>query len=182
MVKIYEEVENSDFEGTIIDIETIGDFDSGYRGDSREYRYLLPVIFGYITNKGLKMYYVEKKKEIGDLKQKIIEVLPRLKMPFYAFNRAFETCVIFHSCGKNVKIDYELNKHKLEGKWEAVKSLGIDSYDDPFNDVGRLCKEAWLRGEIGECIRHNRSCLLKERDILLKRGYRKPDELILYSP
>jgi len=24
---------------------------------------------------------------------------------------------------------------------------------------------------------HNRSCLLKERDILLKRGFRKPDDL-----
>jgi hypothetical protein len=26
-------------------------------------------------------------------------------------------------------------------------------------------------------IAHNRSCLLKEKDILLLRGYRKPDEL-----
>jgi hypothetical protein len=27
-------------------------------------------------------------------------------------------------------------------------------------------------------IRHNRSCLLKERDILMKRGYRPPDNLV----
>lgn len=180
MVKIYEEVENSDFEGTIIDIETIGDFDSSYR-DSREYRYLLPVIFGYITNSGLKIYYVEKKKEVGDLKQKIVEVLPRLKTPLYAFNCEFETCVLFHSCGQSVKFDCELNQEKFEWKGDVVKLLGIDSYNDPFNDVGRLCRESWLRGETEKCIRHNRSCLLKERDILLERGFRKPDDLALVS-
>ncbi len=180
MVEIYEEVENSDFEGTIIDIETIGDFDSSYR-DSREYRYLLPVIFGYITNDGLKIYYVEKKKEIGDLKQKIICVLPRLKKPFYAFNCEFEVCVLFHSCEQNVRFNNELNQEKFEGKGEVVKFLGIDSYNDPFNDYGKLCAEAWLRGEIEKCIRHNRSCLLKERDILLKRGFRKPDDFTLVS-
>lgn len=180
MVKVYEEVESSDFEGTIIDIETIGDFDYNY-SDSRKYRSLLPVIFGLITNSGLKIYYVEKKKEIGDLEQKIIKVLPRLKTPFYAFNCEFETCVLFYSCGQNVKFDCELNQDKFEWKGDVVKLLAINSYNDPFNDVGKLCKEAWLRGEIEDCIHHNRSCLLKERDILLKRSFRKPDDFTLVS-
>ena len=180
MVEVYEEVENSDFKGTIIDIETIGDFDRSYR-DSREYRSILPVIFGDITDEGLKIYYVESKKEIGDLKQKIIGVLSRLKTPLYAFNCEFETCVLFHSCDQNVKFDCELNQYKREGKGTAVRLLGINSYNDPFNDIGELCRKAWLRGEIEKCIRHNRSCLLKERDILLKRGFRKPDDFDLVS-
>ncbi len=54
MVEVYEEVENSDFKGTIIDIETIGDFDYSYF-DSRRYRNLLPVIFGYATNNVLRI-------------------------------------------------------------------------------------------------------------------------------
>jgi len=36
MVKVYEEVINSDFEGTIIDIESIGNFNHSFlRTDSR---------------------------------------------------------------------------------------------------------------------------------------------------
>jgi len=34
-----------------------------------------------------------------------------------------------------------------------------------------------LREEFDKAIAHNRACLLKERDILIKRGFRKPDEL-----
>lgn len=180
MVKVYEEVKKSDFKGTIIDIETIGDFDRSYF-DSRHYANLLPVIFGYATNNVLRICYVEKRKEIEDLEQKIIEVLPRLKKPFYAFNCEFEVGVLFHSCGQNVRFDYELNQEKFESKRGVVRLLGINSYDDPFNDDGRLCKEAWLRGEIEDCIHHNRSCLLKERDILSKRGSRKPDDFTLVS-
>jgi hypothetical protein len=179
MVRVYEELLIR-FEDTIIDIETIGDFDESY-DDYRRYRNSLPVLFGYIANDGLKMYYVEKEKEIGELKQKIIEVLPRLKTPLYAFNCEFETGVLFHSCGQKVKFDCELNQEKYEWKGRVVKLLGLDSYNDPFNDVGKECKKAWLRGEIKRCIRHNRSCLLKERDILLKRGSRKPDDFALVS-
>lgn len=36
---------------------------------------------------------------------------------------------------------------------------------------------AWDNGGYNEVIAHNRACLLKERDILLKRGYREPDIL-----
>lgn len=180
MLKVHEEVEKSEFKGTIMDIETIGDFDRSYY-DSRRYANLLPVILGCMTNNVLRIYYVEKKKEIRDLEQKIIEVLSGLKKPFYAFNCEFEVGVLFHSCGQKVRFDYELNQEKFESKGGVVRLLGINSYDDPFNDVGRLCAEAWLRGEIKKCIRHNRSCLLKERDILLRRGSRKPDDFTLVS-
>jgi len=38
---------------------------------------------------------------------------------------------------------------------------------------------AWQAGEFDKAVAHNRACLMKERDILLKRGYRKPDGLPL---
>jgi hypothetical protein len=36
---------------------------------------------------------------------------------------------------------------------------------------------AWHKGEFDAAIAHNRACLLKERDILIKRSCIKPDEL-----
>jgi len=62
----------------------------------------------------------------------------------------------------------------------TVENLNIENYDDPFFDVGNECRLAWLRGEWDQCIKHNRSCLLKERDILLKRGFREPDDLTFH--
>jgi len=37
--------------------------------------------------------------------------------------------------------------------------------------------QAWQDEEFDKAMAHNRACLLKEKDILLKRGFRKPDEL-----
>jgi hypothetical protein len=66
-----------------------------------------------------------------------------------------------------------------EKKKYAVQNMGIDNYDDPFNDEGRLCISSWQNGEYDKCIKHNRSCLLKERDILIQRGSRELDEFFL---
>ncbi|MBU0929950.1 MAG: hypothetical protein KJ623_02670, partial [Nanoarchaeota archaeon] len=97
--------------------------------------------------------------------------------PFYAFNSDFERGSLFHHLGFLVEFHNELNKEKFEAKRFAVSTLKIPNYDDPFNDNGLLCSKAWERGEINEAIAHNRSCLLKERDILLKRGFREPNIL-----
>ena len=56
MIQEYSEESKSDFEGTILDIETIGDFDHLYRYDSRHYRKLKQVIFGYIDKDQLHIY------------------------------------------------------------------------------------------------------------------------------
>ena len=78
--------------------------------------------------------------------------------------------------GRNVsnkKFTGLIFKSKYEPKRNAVRRLGIGNYGDPFDGDGKKCKEAWLRGDaIDKCIEHNRACLLKERDILLKRGFR----------
>lgn len=178
MVKVYTEDIKSNFKGTIIDLETIGYFRDGYQ-DSRRCKDIMPVIFGFINKSGLKIYCAENKKSIGKLKKKIKIVLPRLKKPFYAFNTGFEKSVLFYFLGERIPFQGELNMKKYEAKWRVVQSLGIPNYDDPFYDDSMACMSAWINGEIDESIKHNRSCLLKERDILLIRGFRKPDELKL---
>lgn len=175
MVLVYKEKTKSDFEGTVIDIETIGNFADF--NDSRRYKDIEPVIFGFIRSKGLSIYCAKNEKSINKLKGKISLILDILNRPFYAFNSIFERSVFFHSLNKKVIFERELNKDQYESKSSTVFELGISQYDDPFNDNGMLCMDAWLRGELKEAIAHNRSCLLKERDILLKRGFREPDEL-----
>lgn len=178
MVKTYSESTESHFEGTIIDIETIGEFERNYN-DSREYRFLSPVVFGLMTKDGIKIHYVENENSIDQLKKRMEGILPKLKRPLFAFNSIFERGVLFHSLGLDVSIDGELNMETRESKQVAVRLLGISNYDDPFDGSGWACKRAWLNGEIHMVIMHNRSCLLKERDILMKRGFRQPDELRL---
>ena len=179
MVIVHSENIESDFEGTIIDIESIGEFSRGFQ-DSREYQDIIPVIFGYIDKNGLKIHCVKGIESIGKIRSVIADTLPSLTKPLYAFNCNFERGAFHHACGIAIDFDGELDRKKYESKKEAVITLGIDNYDDPFNDVGKKCKLAWENGNTNLSIQHNRSCLLKERDILLKRGFRTPDEMILF--
>jgi len=179
MIEIYTEDIKSDFEGTIIDIETIGEFSR--EPDSRRYKQIIPVVFGFITKDGIKIFCAKTENSIETLKQNIREILPQLEKPFYAFNTEFERGVLFHALGLDVKFDCELTKEKYESKSTAIKLLKISNYDDPFNDNGILCMDAWLKGFIKSSIAHNRSCLLKEKDILLKRGFREPEKLELVN-
>jgi hypothetical protein len=85
---------------------------------------------------------------------------------------------LYHNLNQKIMFEGELNKEKYEAKRTAVHLLNIPQYDDPFFDNGLLCMQAWEIGKTREAIAHNRSCLLKERDILLKRGFREPDSLV----
>ena len=167
----------SDFDGTIIDIETIGEFDNRYP-DSRRYKDIQLVIFGFINRHALHIFYAKGTEAIDELKEKTGKIIDSLERPFYAFNSEFERGVLFYELGKEIDFDRELQKYRYEPKSDAVRSLGIPNYDDPFYDNGLLCMEAWEKGEFVKAIAHNRACLLKERDILLKRGCRTPNELI----
>lgn len=183
MVILHSETAKSNFKGTIMDIETIGEFCREYR-DSREYQKLIPLIFGYIDKNGLNIHCSKidcsgRIEPTENFKAAVAQIMPNSRKPLYAFQCCFEQGVLFHSWGITINFDGELNKDKCEWKGNAVASLGIENYDDPFNDVGRKCKEALEKGNAELSIRHNRSCLLKERDILLRRGYRKPDDLYL---
>ncbi len=176
MVLIHKEELESDFDGTIIDIETIGEFSNQYN-DSRKYKQIQTVIFGFINNSGISIHCAKSKESLEKLTNKITQILDDLKRPFYAFNCNFEMGVLFHSLNDIILFERELNEERYESKRSAVSKLNIPQYSDPFNDNGALCMEAWLKGQIDQAIAHNRSCLLKERDILLKRGFRSPDIL-----
>jgi len=167
---------SSDFEGTIIDIETIGDFRNRYY-DSRRYMHIQLVIFGFIHRHSLHILCAKGIEAISELNEKTQKLIELLQRPFYAFNCEFESSVLFHALGKEIDFYGELNEEKYEPKAYAVRELDISNYDDPFYDKGILCMAAWENGEFDKAIAHNRACLLKERDILLQRGFRKPDAL-----
>jgi len=172
---------NSDFEGTIIDIETIGEFTKNRSytifNDSRQCENVQQVILGFINRNELKIFCAQGKEAIEELKSQTERILNSLERPFFAFNADCESSVWFHHIGIIINFDGELQKFKFEKKSEARKSLNIPNYDDPFNDEGELCMRAWENGEFDKAIAHNRACLLKEREIFLKRGYREPNKI-----
>lgn len=174
-MKIVEENTTSKFDGTIIDLETIGNFERKFT-DSRQYSKIRPVFFGYLTKNEIEIHCAENKSEIDELLSKIKRFVSKLPRPFYAFNTPFEMGVIFHNLGEEILFERELNKEKFEPKHMAVQELKLPNYDDPFFDIGRQFISSWEKGNIKNCIAHNRADLFKERDILLKRGFRKPDE------
>ena len=166
----------SDFEGTIIDIETIGEFRNDFF-DSRRYMDIQLVIFGFITKHALQILCAQGIEALDELNEKTDRIIALLPTPLYAFNSEFERGVLFYTLGKEIDFDGELQKEKYEAKADAVKDLAIPNYDDPFYDRGLWCMNAWYNGEFDAAIAHNRACLLKERDILLKRGFGKPEAL-----
>ena len=178
MMRLYSEKNKLNFKGTIIDIESIGDFCREYDDDdSRQYSALIPTLFGYITKDKLKILCAEEKTGLDELQEEVTKLVPCLQRPIYAFQSRFERGVLHHCYGVKLKIDGELNKFTREWKGNACAELDIPNYNDPFNNVGKDCIFAWIRGDYENTIKHNRSCLLKERDILLKRDYREPDKL-----
>ena len=181
MLIFHNENIDSKFEGTIIDIETIGGFCREHGDDdSRTYSKLVPTIFGYITKDELNIICAKGKTGLENLEKKVIEILPALKRPIYAFQSRFERGVLHHCYNYSLKVDGELNADRYEWKGNACSELNIPNYDDPFNNIGKKCIFSWLRGDYENSLKHNRSCLLKERDILLKRNYRKPDNLTIF--
>lgn len=151
--------------GTIIDLETIGDFDRTYPPwDPRQYRDIKPTILGYITGDILVQYCAEGEEEIPTLIDTMKKTLQSLEEPFYALNTSFERCIIENTCRLQPPfIDVRGN---LRGsKWTIREQHGTPTYDDPFNGDGYRCIREWQKGNYHECLKHNRACLLIERDI-----------------
>ena len=171
----HEEILKSDIRGTVIDIETIGEFER-YR-DSRRYKNLKTVIFGFLSSCELRILCAEGKESIGELFNEVINIINMLEKPFYGFNNEFERGVLFYNLDLRIDFEGELQKEKFEKKANAVRDLKIPNYDDPFFDDGYKCMNAWNLGDFTRAVAHNRACLLKERDILLKRKYRDSDKM-----
>ncbi len=177
MIREYTEEAKSSFEGTIIDIETIGEFDPAYPYDSRHYRKIRQTIFGHIDKDRLHIYCAQSLEDIEQLRLMTPQIFAGLPRPYYAFNCNFESGVWFHQIGLQIKFDGELQGEPFESKKNAIIKLKIPNYDDPFWDKGQLCIRAWNEKQFDQAIAHNRACLLKERDILLKRGSCEPDKV-----
>jgi hypothetical protein len=177
VIQEYHEETPFDFEGTIIDIETIGEFDPAFPYDSRHYRKMKQVIFGYINKDQLHIYCAQTLEGTEKLRLMTPEIFAGLKRPYYAFNCNFESGVWFHQAGIQINFDGELQGEPFESKKNAILRLKIPNYNDPFWDKGQMCIKAWHDLAFDKVIAHNRACLLKERDILLKRGTTEPDKV-----
>ncbi len=175
MIIEHKEDISSNFEGTVIDIETVGEFRNQYP-DSRRFKSIQLVIFGFINRDALEILCAKGMGAIEELRERTGKIIDSLERPFYAFNCNFESGVLFYELGKEIVFDGELQE-PYESKARAVRDLGIPNYDDPFYDKGLWCMNAWHNGEFDAAIAHNRACCLKERDILIKESFRKPDEL-----
>ncbi len=175
MIIEHKENISSNFEGTIIDIETIGEFLNQYH-DSRRYQDIQMVIFGCVDSRSLQIICARGMRALEELRERAEKIIESLEEPFYAYNTGFERSVLFYGLGREVDFARELQEG-YESKAFCCSSLGIYHYDDPFFDNGYLCMKAWEIGDFDRAIAHNRACLLKEKDILIKRGFRTPDKL-----
>jgi hypothetical protein len=81
MLITYSEKNEFVFEGTIIDLETIGDF-CNYN-DSRYYHKIIPIILGYINKDELKIVCAKGEEAIAELKKQSSEIIRNLERPFF---------------------------------------------------------------------------------------------------
>ena len=77
----------SDFEGTIIDVESIGLFCRNYPDDDfRQYRRVIPTILEYIIKDELKILCDKGKSAPNELQKETLKILPSLKKTSICFS------------------------------------------------------------------------------------------------
>lgn len=177
MLEYHKKQEHS-YQGTIIDIETIGNYVAHVypRYDSREFKDIKVVIFGYINQEGYHIYCAEGINDIPKLEEiakPLIEKIDKQGRPLYALNCHHEMGTIFHHYGIKLVFDKELQARDYERKEDALIAMGIDPkpFNDPFQNKksgGLACKMAWEMGQYNLSLQHNRACLLKEQALMLK--------------
>jgi hypothetical protein len=59
MILKHERAIISQFDGTVIDLETMGHFNSQYTDNERRLSQIIPILFGYLTNAKLTIVYIE---------------------------------------------------------------------------------------------------------------------------
>lgn len=173
----YVEKRETDFDGTIVDIETIGDFRKVAYPPNQDQDYILRYKDMKITTVGIyggneiQIYIAKEMNHLDQFQIKAIRIMEHVKRPTYAFNKSFEEgCYYWNSNCTLLDVDYDLQIFVGESKKSLVSKLNINNYDDPFFDDGGKCVDAFLLGNLQDIIRHNRSCLLKEHQILIIRG------------
>ena len=126
----HEELLKSDIVGTVIDIETIGEFERSR--DSRRYKNLQTVIFGFLNSSQLRILCAEGKESVSELFVEIRKIIDILDRPFYGFNNEFERAVLFYNLDLQLDFEGELQKRDFEKKVDAVRELKISNYDDHY--------------------------------------------------
>jgi hypothetical protein len=168
MILLENKTGHMNISGTIIDFETVGEFDKRYQfSDSRRYASHKPTIFGYLTGDRMVQYCAEGVSDIDNVITQMNEILPVLEPPFYALNCHFERGVCTHSCTFTPSRLLDVRgENSTESKWAVRRRLGIPTYDDPFNGKGYQCLLEWQKENYPDCLKHNQACLQIERDIL----------------
>ncbi len=171
----YEYVENiqTDIVGSILDLETIGEFSRGGAVNNAfaEYREIKITTVGVLTRDKIVIRIANGQNALSEFQELAVEMILDTKRPLYAFNKRFEEgCFYWASGGRRLIIEHELQRFPREKKENVVRMLGIDSFGDPYHGEGRRCVVAFAAGDLESIVRHNRSCLLKEAQILKKRG------------
>lgn len=167
MLEKKEKIPKFRLKGTIIDIETTGGFNSQFSPrDPSYYEDLRPTILGYLTDDLLVQHCAESEGEIEDL----IGVMSRIQFnePIFALNTRFERNIFSKFCQRDLWIN-DVRLGISGSKWDIRERLGIPTYDDPFEGDSARCDPDWVNGGYENCLRHNRACLLIERDILYSR-------------
>jgi len=176
---LHEETVEADFKGTIIDIETVGQFgEAPYCPDKEDYlaryRDMRITAVGILAGGKLQVFAAKGIDSLATFQKSAIMFMSKATGPLHAFNKAFEEgCYYWNSGRQMLDIDKEIQMTKAEKKEAVVRELGLPTYDDPFNGEGRLCVRAFESGKVEDIIRHNRACLLKEYGILSRRGGRE---------
>ena len=166
MIHTLEESLDYSINGTIIDFEFIGEFQKFL--DYRAYINIYPVIFGTLNTNMIKIFYVKDEEDIPELLEVMNQELKSLSRPFWAFYKQCEQGIIYNRLGIPYEF-WELNEWKFESKRSAEKKYDIPNFDDPFHGDGKLVWKAWEEGNIDDCVKHNRACLLKEAEIWKRR-------------
>ena len=175
----HEEAVEADFKGTIIDIETVGEFgEASYCQDKEDYlaryRNIRITAVGILAGGKLQIFAAKGVEHLADFQRSAIMFMSKATGPLHAFNKAFEEGCYYWNSGREIlDIDRDIQMTRREKKEAVVRNLGLPGYDDPFNGEGRLCVRAFQSGKVEDIIKHNRACLLKEYGILNKRGARE---------
>jgi len=177
--KIRKEPVDCDFEGTIVDLETIGPFTpvSSRRLEFgqdfiRKYQRIKVTTVGTLSDGVLQIAIALGPEHLDKFGKKVFSIVSRSDRPLYAFNKPFEEGCLFWISKNILSFENELQAFSRENKERAVQQLKIPSYNDPYRGQGKKCVDAFIKGDLENIAKHNRACLLKERDILRIRGAR----------
>ena len=177
--KIRQEQVDCDFEGTIVDLETIGSFThvSSRRLEFgqdyiRNYQRIKVTTVGTLSDGVLQIAIALGQEHLDKFGKKALSIVSQSDRPLYAFNKPFEEGCLFWISRNMLSFENELQASPRENKERAVQQLKIPSYSDPYRGKGKMCVDAFNKGDLESIAKHNRACLLKERDILRIRGAR----------